>query len=92
MDANEHIYKKSIGRALTESAGLNRNEVVGKFTGKKIGVTYFQGQTLIDGIWVTPDLIVTGVCVIPAGFGVRDHRLFVIDFKTTSIIAPHGNS
>ena len=73
-------------KALTESAGLKMNEVVGKFTGKKIGATYFRGQTPIDGIWATPDLIVTGVCVMPAGFGVGDHRLFDIDFKTTSII------
>ena len=46
MDANEHIYKKSIGRAVMESAGLNRNEAVGKFTGKKIGPTS-EGKLLL---------------------------------------------
>ncbi len=36
MDTNENIYKKSIGCTLTSIKGLNMNEVVGEFTGKKI--------------------------------------------------------
>ena len=36
MDANENIYRKSIGKMLTDSAGLNMKEVVGEFTKKKL--------------------------------------------------------
>ena len=35
-DANEDIYKKSIGKSITEIYGLNINEVARTFTGKKI--------------------------------------------------------
>jgi hypothetical protein len=87
MDANEDIYKKSLGKSLMSSKGLNMVEVVGDFTGKWIGATFFRGSKPIDGIWATPDLVVTHACVMPAGFGVGDHRLFVVDFQEESLIA-----
>ena len=43
MDANEDIYKKSLGKSITAIYGLNMNEVVGIFTGKNIGTTFFRG-------------------------------------------------
>ena len=41
LDANEDIYKKLLGKALTNKDGLAMNEVVGTFTSKKIGSTFF---------------------------------------------------
>lgn len=86
LDANQNIYKGSIGKALTDPVGLDMNEVVGTFTGNKIGTTYFRGNRPIDGIWATKDVEVVGACVMPAGYGVGDHRLFVVDVLTTSIV------
>jgi hypothetical protein len=61
-------------------------EVVGDFTGKKICPTFFQGSKLIDGKWATPNLVVTHACIIPSGYGVGDHWLFVVDFQEGSLI------
>lgn len=85
MDAYEHIYQKSIGKSLTDEDGLNMREVVGEFTGQKIGPTYFRGSKPIDAIWATADVEVVGACVMPAGFGVGDHRLFQVDFRAASL-------
>ncbi len=41
LDTNEHIYQKLLERALTDIKGLAMKEVVGDFTGKPIGATYF---------------------------------------------------
>ena len=41
LDANDDIYKKSIGKALTSADSLGMVEVVGEFTGRKLGVTFF---------------------------------------------------
>jgi hypothetical protein len=41
MDANEDIYQKSLGKLLMRTDGLNMLEVVGEFTGKRIGPTFF---------------------------------------------------
>jgi hypothetical protein len=50
LDTNEHIYKKSLGRTLTDIDSLAMKEVVGDFTGKPVGATYFRGSTPIDGV------------------------------------------
>jgi hypothetical protein len=68
MDANEEIYKKSLGKSLTSTEGLNMVEVVGVFTGKQIGATFFRGSKPIYGKWATQDLVVTHACVMPVGF------------------------
>jgi hypothetical protein len=61
-------------------------EVVGEFTARQLGATYFRGSKPIDGVWTTGDITVTNVCVMPVGFGVGDHRLFVVDFATTTLV------
>ena len=86
MDANEDIYKKSIGKTLVGNKELGMGEAVGDFTGKRVGATFFRGNKLIDGVWTTDDIVITGVCIMPAGFGTGDHRLFVLDFLTSSLV------
>jgi hypothetical protein len=73
---------------LTEDEGLGMIEVVGNVTGKKIGATYFRNQSSkpIDAIWATPDVTVVGACIMPVGYGVGDHRMFVVDFLTSSLV------
>ena len=48
-------------------------EVLGEFTGKKIGPTHFQGQLPIYGIWATTNITVTNACIMPEGYGIGDH-------------------
>jgi hypothetical protein len=86
MDANKDIYRKSIGKALTDQDGLNMSEVVGNFTGKKLGATYFRGTKPIDGIWTTKDIVITHACVMPARYGVGDHRMFVVAMQEELLI------
>ncbi len=78
LDANKHIYKKSIGKALTDGDSLAMKEVVGEFTGTPIGSTFFRGLKPIDGVWATSDIAVCNAAIMPAGFGIGDHRLFVM--------------
>jgi hypothetical protein len=86
LDANENIYRAELGRQLTDLHRLGMKEVVGGFTGIRLGATFFRGRELIDAIWATSDLEVAHVCVMPVGYGVGDHRLFVVDFSTASMI------
>ena len=75
MDANEDIYKKSIGKDLVGNEDLCMGEAVGNFTGKKGEATFFRDKKPIDGVWITADVVITGACVMPAGFGTGDHFL-----------------
>lgn len=86
LDANEDIYRKSLGKALGDENGLNMMEVVGEFTGKRVGATFFRGSKPIDGVWCTWDVVVSNACVMPVGYGVGDHRMFVVDFCAASMV------
>jgi hypothetical protein len=86
LDANEDIYKKSLGKSLTDIDGLVMKEVVGEFTQIPVGAKYFRGSKPIDGIWATSDITVCNACIMPAGYGIGDHRLFVIDFASQDIV------
>ena len=61
------------------------NEVVGTFNGKKIGANFFKVSKPIDEVWAKPDKVVVGACV-PEVYRVGDHRIFVLDFLTSSLI------
>ena len=54
--------------------------------GKKSAQPFFRGSKPIDGIWATPDIAIAHACIMPAGFGVGDHRLFVVDFQEESLV------
>ena len=40
----------------------------------------------IDGMWVSGDLDISNACVMPFGYGVGDHRAFVLDIPLESMI------
>jgi hypothetical protein len=86
LDTNEVINKKSLGKFLPKNDGLNMSEVVGDFTRKKIGPTFFGGSKPIDGIWAMQDVVATHSCVMPSRYRVEDHCLFVVDFQKGSLI------
>ncbi len=73
LNTNKDTYSKAIGKALTEEGGLEMKEVVGEYTGKKIGPTHFQGQLPIDGIWAMTDVTIANACIMPAGYDIGDH-------------------
>jgi hypothetical protein len=49
-------------------------------------MTFFWGSKTIDGIWATKDIGATHACVMPAGFRVGDHQMFVADFQADTVI------
>jgi hypothetical protein len=79
LDANKNIYRAELGRQLTDLHWLGMREVVGDFTGKRLGAKFLRGSKPIDAIWATSNLDVAHACVMPVGYGVGDHRLFVVN-------------
>ncbi len=73
---------------LTSRVGLGMIEAVGRYTGKKIGPTHFWGQLPIDGIWTTPEVMIANACIMLAGYGIGDHRLFIVDLHASLIVGP----
>ncbi len=87
VDTNKNIYRGGLERQLTDLNGLGTMKVVmGQFTARQLGATYFRGSEPLDGIWATSNLTVANACVMSVGLGVGNHRLFVIDFATTTLV------
>jgi hypothetical protein len=58
----------------------------GEFTGTPVGATFFRRSKPVDGVWATLDITVCNASIMPAGYGIGDHWLFVIDFTASNII------
>ncbi len=86
LDANENIYKAALGWQLTDLHGLGMMEVVGDFMGRQLGATFFRGREPINAIWAMRDLNVAHAWIMPVGYRVGDHLLFVVNFSTASVI------
>ena len=55
--------------------------------GTELTATYFRGTRPIDAIWTMPDIEVTNICAMPFGYGVGDHRAFILDVMTRSMVS-----
>jgi hypothetical protein len=86
MDHNKHITKGALGQSLADKDGLDMREAVIQHTGTHPGTTYFRGSKPIDGFWVTNDIDVSNASVMPFGYGVGDHRAFIVDIPIESLV------
>jgi hypothetical protein len=86
MDHNEHVINGPIGKELGDKDGLDLWEAVVQHTGQSPGTTFFRGSRPIDGIWVSSNLDISNACVMPFGYGVGNHRSFILDVPLDSLI------
>ncbi len=86
MDHNKHVYNGMLGKALSNRDGLNLQEVILKQTGAPTGATFFWGLQPINGLWASDDLDISNACVMPFGYGVGNHRTFILDIPLQSLV------
>jgi hypothetical protein len=86
MDHNEHNYDRPLGRVLLDLDGLGLQEAVLHHTGRRTGATFFQGSKPIDALWVTRDIEITNACVMPFGYRIGDHQMFILDVTMESLV------
>jgi hypothetical protein len=55
-------------------------------TGTSPGATFFRGSKPIDGLWISSNLDIRNACVMPFGYGIGDHRAFILDIPIESLI------
>ncbi len=70
LDANDHVYTGSLGRALVSHPDLDLKEATLASTGTHLTATHFRGSRPIDAIWTTPDVEIINICAMPIGYGV----------------------
>jgi hypothetical protein len=86
MDHNKHAIEGPLGKALADKDGPNLCKAIKLHTGASPGETFFCGSQPIDGLWVSKDLDISNACVMPFGFGVGDHRAFILDIPLELLV------
>ncbi len=78
MDHNEHVIKGPLGKALPNKDGPDLSKAIMLHMGASPGATFFRGSQPIDCLWVSNDLDISNACVMLFGFGVGNHRAFIL--------------
>ncbi len=86
MDHNEHTIDGHLGKALANKDGPDLSKAIKLHTGASPGATFFQGLRPIDVLWVSKDLDISNACVMPFGFGMGNHRAFILDIPLESLV------
>ncbi len=86
MDHNKHVLDRAIWKALVDREGLDLREAIFHHTGRSPGATYFQRIEPIDGLWISSNIDVSNACDIPFGYGVGNHRTFILNIHIESLV------
>jgi hypothetical protein len=84
-DFNENIYTGQIAKYLAQ-ADLNFGEQCLGCTGMHIPPTFRDGVMPIDAMYATAGIECVNVHILPHKGGIGDHRCFIIDFSSSSVI------
>jgi hypothetical protein len=86
MDCNKHAIEGPLRKALADKDGPDLCKAIKLHTGASPGATFFCGSQPIDGLWVSKDLDISNAYVMPFGFGVGDHRAFILDIPLELLV------
>jgi hypothetical protein len=84
-DFNENVYMGRLAQHLSVH-NLNFTEICRQHTGLPIPPTFCTGSITIDGIFATPGTECVNVFLLPHLGGVGDHRCFIINPSSDSMI------
>jgi hypothetical protein len=84
-DFNKNVYTGRLAARLSAD-DLNFVELCRKHTGIRIPPTHCRGSAPIDGIFATPGITCVNAFILPQYGGVGDHRCFIIDLTSESLI------
>jgi hypothetical protein len=86
IDHNAHVINGQLGKALADKEGLDLQQAIVQHMGMSPSVTFFQGSRPIDGLWISSNLDISNVCVMPFGYGIGDHHAFILDIPIKSLV------
>ena len=84
-DFNENVYTGTYAKRLV-LPDLNMTEQCLKTTKHHLPVKNFRGTRTIDAIFATPGVECVNACLLPNRTGIVDHRSFILDFTSASVV------
>ena len=86
MDFNEQVLRGKLPKLL-QQAGLE--EVSHTRWGGSEPKTFARGSQPIDGIYISQELEVMSIMILPFDKSIGDHRSMIIDISTRSTVGEH---
>jgi hypothetical protein len=86
LDHNKHVTNGPLDKQLGDKNRLNLREAIVQHTGTSPGATFFRGTKPINGMWVSDNLDISNACIMPFGYGVGNHRAFILDVPLELLI------
>ena len=87
MDHTKHVTNGPLGKLLADKEGLElREAILHHSTGSSPGTTFFRGSNPINRLWVSDDVDISNACVMPFGYGIGDHRAYILDIPLESLV------
>jgi hypothetical protein len=84
-DFNENVYEGHLSQYLLHD-DIRMSELCLRITGSRLPSTHIRGSVPIDTIYATAGVSGKAVTLLPHRSGVGDHRVFVIDVSSESIL------
>ena len=84
-DFNEHVYNGRLAKRLADE-DLGMTEMCLKTTGQPIPPTHLTGSRPIDAVFATSGVVCSNACILQKYGGVGDHRCFILDFTSASVL------
>jgi len=84
-DFNENVYEGRMSRRLQERDILMTEQCL-SHTGHRLPATFVTGTRPIDAVYATQGIETLNVGLLPKFGGVGDHRCFILDFKSASVM------
>jgi hypothetical protein len=84
-DFNKNVYLGPIAHSLSSKV-LRMGKTCQRTTGAMLPATHSRGCNPIDAVFGTAGLVCTAVTLLPSRVGLGDHRVFVLDFLSETIL------
>jgi hypothetical protein len=84
-DFNENIYLVPIARSLSLEE-LRMGKTCQQTTGEMLPATHYQRRNPIDAVFCTAGLVCTAITLLPSRVGMGDHRFFILDLASETIL------
>jgi hypothetical protein len=84
-DFNKNVYVGTLAEALSRDK-FRMSEVCQRTTGLPLPPTHNRGAVAIDAFFGTSGIKSAAAALLPSCIGIGDHRVFIVDFTSKSIM------
>lgn len=84
-DFNENVYEGDLARNLLHD-DIRMSELCQHTTGSRLPNTHIRGSVPIDAVFATAVISCTAVTLLPHRMGVGDHRVFLLDIESDTLL------